>query len=1083
MADLGEKYKKHSHREHILNLPDTYIGSIENSSEEHYVVSEDSAFVNKTINHFNPGFYKLIDELLVNAHDHVIRLRTRGCTHPVKNIDISVSEDGKTFIIRNDGDSIDVEKHPDHGIYIPQMIFGELLTSTNYDKEEKKLVGGKNGYGVKLVNIFSKELTVTVVDAVRGVKYTQTFEDNMTKVGIPNIKACKSKPFVEISWMPDFARFGWKDERIPSDILEVVQRRVYDLAVTVGREVKVTWCDTLIKFRDFSNYASWYVPAGTELISDNPQLHWQIVTGTSPNDKFFSVSFVNGIWTRSGKHVDEIATQIVNHIVNYIDTKKKTKVKPSFVKDNLAIFVNCLVENPSFSSQTKEVMTSKVSCKLSEDYLKKIINKLDIVERVMEAQTAKDHKDQKKTDGRKQSKISGIPKLDDAVYAGTAKSHECTLILTEGDSAKAMALSGLSQEQRKCYGVFPLRGKLLNVKDVSAKKIADTEEIAHLKKIMGLESGKKYTDVKSLRYGSVLIMTDQDYDGAHIRGLLINMFHELWHELIGIDGFITYMATPIVKATKASKVLSFYTQFEYEEWKKTPESRGYKVKYYKGLGTSTRDEAKEYFKSMNVVKFDYSGDKSDESIELAFNKAMADDRKEWLKTYDPKSILVPVAGKASYAEFVHHDLIHFSNYNLERSIPNAVDGLKTSQRKILFSALKRNLKSEIRVAQFAGYVSEHSGYHHGEASLNDAIVGMAQDFVGSNNIPWFVPQGQFGTRLQGGKDAASSRYIHTYLQPYISNLVPAEDLDCLVYRDDDGMFVEPQWYAPTLPMLLVNGARGIGTGYSTFIPPCNPTTIKNGIMKWLRNETTLDKIELVPWYAGFNGEIVKSDKDYTVKGRWSVKGDTLTITELPVETWTSDFKEFLEKCVTENTIKDYTDMSTDTDVMFTVKLNGSAEVIEKALTSKIKTSNMHAFNSGCVIHKYETLNEILEEYATTRLSLYEKRREHLLHVCRDKLPYHENIVRFITQQSSDIPVPDLRRKEREECDVLLEENKFAKISGKYDYLLDLPIKSITATVARKHEEDHRKLVERITELESSNSQTMWLSDLEKLTFI
>jgi DNA topoisomerase-2 len=109
-----------------------------------------------------------------------------------------------------------------------------------------------------------------------------------------------------------------------------------------------------------------------------------------------------------------------------------------------------------------------------------------------------------------------------------------------------------------------------------------TEEIANLKKIIGLESGKKYTDVRSLRYGKVLIMTDQDYDGSHIRGLLINMFHELWHELIKIAGFITYMATPIVKATKGKLLKSFYTQYEYEEWRKLDESKGWKVKYYKG---------------------------------------------------------------------------------------------------------------------------------------------------------------------------------------------------------------------------------------------------------------------------------------------------------------------------------------------------------------------------------------------------------------------------------------------------------------------------------------------------------------------
>jgi DNA topoisomerase-2 len=523
--------------------------------------------------------------------------------------------------------------------------------------------------------------------------------------------------------------------------------------MTVGKDIKVSWCGTPIKFRDLGTYSSWYLPKDTSCITDTPQVGWQLAVADNPYDKGFSVSFVNGIWTRSGKHVDEITSQLVTHICNYLESKKKIKVKPALVRDSLAVFIHCEVENPSFSSQTKEVMTTKVSCKLSEAFLKKVITKLNVVTKVLEQQNVKDTKENSKTDGKKSSKITGIPKLDDAVYAGTAKSHECSLILTEGDSAKAMALSGLSQDQRKYYGVYPLRGKVLNVKDTSGKKVEQTEEIANMKKILGLESGKEYNDIKSLRYGKILIMTDQDYDGSHIRGLLINVFHELWHTLFAIPGFITYMSTPIVKATKGNKTLSFYTQFDYEEWRKATSTTGWKVKYYKGLGTSTRDEAKEYFKNMNVVGYTYTGKESDVSIELAFNKQQADDRKEWLKTYSLENIVNAVPGSLlPYQDFVDKDLIHFSNYNLERSIPNVMDGLKTSQRKILYSALKRNLKNEIRVAQFAGYVSEHSGYHHGEASLNEAIIGMAQDFVGTNNIPWLVPQGQFGTRLVGGKD-------------------------------------------------------------------------------------------------------------------------------------------------------------------------------------------------------------------------------------------------------------------------------------------------------------------------------------------
>lgn len=1075
--DLSKQYRKHTHREHILSLPDTYIGSIENTSEDHYVL-DGEAFKNESINPFNPGFYKLFDELLVNAHDHVVRLRQRNSPNPVKNIAITVEDN--VITIRNDGESIDVEKHPEYGCYIPQMIFGELLTSTNYDKTEKKLVGGKNGYGVKLVNIFAKKLVVTVIDGTRNLKYVQTFEDNMSKIGEPVIKASKVKPYVEISWTPDFGRFGWTTPAIPAGILDVIQRRVFDLAMTVGKEVKVTWCGTPVRFRDFTSYISWYLPKDATIVTDVPQFGWQVAAADTPTDKFFSVSFVNGIWTRSGKHVDEITNQVVSYFVSHLELKKKLKVKPSLVKDSLSIFINCLVENPSFNSQTKEVLTSKVSCKLSEDYLKKLVSKLGVVERVMAQQAVKDTKEASKTDGKKQSKITGIPKLDDAVFAGTARSHECVLILTEGDSAKAMALSGLSQDQRKFYGVFPLKGKLLNVKDTSAKKVEMTEEIANLKKIIGLESNRKYADIKSLRYGRIMIMTDQDYDGSHIRGLLINVFHELWHELIKIQGFITYMATPIVKATKSKDTKSFYTQYDYEEWRKTAASKGWAVKYYKGLGTSTSTEAKEYFKSLNIIPYAF-GEKSDEKIDLAFNKAKADNRKDWLKTYRREDIINSAPGTTlKYEDFVDKDLIHFSNYNLERSIPNIMDGLKTSQRKILYSAFKRNLKHEIRVAQFAGYVSEHSGYHHGEASLNDTIVGMAQDFVGSNNLPWFVPQGQFGTRLQGGKDSASPRYIHTYLQPHVANLVPSDDLPCLNYRDDDGLPVEPDWYAPILPMLLINGSRGIGTGYSTFIPQFNPVELKDAITEWLEKGTGLNR-EFAPYYSKFKGTISKINKtDYEVKANFTVSGETTTITELPIETWTMDFREKLDKLLSDGTIKDYSDTSTDTDVFVTVK--GGLTEVQKLLVDKIKLTNMHAFNSKCVIQKYDSPNAILYEYVGVRMELYQKRLEFMLKTLRDKLPYHENVVRFIRQQCEDKPRPELRRKTVEECDKLLAADKFAKIRDGFDYLLNLPIASLTLKHAQKHEKDLADLKNQIVDLEGKTAKSLWLEDLSNLKF-
>lgn len=1090
---MADKYKKQTHREHILSLPDTYIGSIETAADEMFVV-EDEKFVLKTVNSFNPGFYKLFDEILVNAHDHVIRTRQRNLT-PVKNITIEISPDNDWIYVENDGEGIDVVFHEEHNVWVPQMIFGELLSSTNYDKNEKKLVGGKNGYGVKLANIFSKELKVETIDATRAKKYTQTWKKNMTVADPPKITAAKGKPFVSIKWYPDFARFGMTS--IPTDFIQMFRRRASDLAMTVGKDVKVHWKHgeekTTIKCRDLGVYAGEHV--STPVVYAQINDRWSVAVADTPIDKYFNVSFVNGIWTsKGGTHVDYITNQVVSHIADYLETKKKIKVKPSLIKENLAVFVTSMIENPSFNSQTKETLTTKSTafgstCKLPEEFLKKIQSKLDLVNTLIVAQKEKDDKDNKKSDGRKQSKIYGIPKLDDAGWAGTAKSAKCTLILTEGDSAKAMALSGLTKAQRDMFGVFPLRGKLMNVKDSSASKVELAKEIAELKKILGLESGKKYTDVSTLRYGSVMIMTDQDYDGSHIRGLLINLFHELWHELMTIPGFLTYMATPIVKATKGKQSKVFYTQYEYDQWK--GEQKGWTVQYYKGLGTSTREEAKEYFKDMNAVSFKYTP-LSDPAIDLAFNKSRADDRKTWLQTHDPSKIVVPNAENTlNYDEFIHKDLIHFSHYNLERSIPSVMDGLKTSQRKILFAALKRNLTSKIKVAQLAGYVSEHSGYHHGEASLNETIIGMAQDYMGSNNIAWLVPQGQFGTRLEGGSDSAAPRYIFTHLQPYIKHLVPSDDLPLMNYRDDDGLSVEPDYYAPVLPMILVNGARGIGTGYSTFVPSYNPSTIAKALNDWLvgdcDDDSILEDVELTPYVKGFTGKIECVGKgDYIATSKYKCTGKTVVVTDLPPGTWTADFKQMLDAyCEKKEIVKDYIDTSTDTDVHFEITLIDALSVdqLEKALklTDKIKTSNMHVFDSAGRIKKYATPNEMLVEYAHKRIDLYKKRKEHMLKELRSKLPYHENVVEFIRLNCDD--EIDLRRKTDEECATILEDAGLIMIDGSFDYLLKLPMRSLTKENIDKHNAELNTLKTKIDSIEKTYPHEMWIHDLSMLKLI
>ncbi|GJX52322.1 DNA topoisomerase 2 [Tanacetum coccineum] len=375
-----------------------------------------------------------------------------------------------------------------------------------------------------------------------------------------------------------------------------------------------------------------------------------------------------------------------------------------------------------------------------------------------------------------------IPKLEDANLAASANSGDCTLILTEGDSAKALAMSGLSVVGQDYYGVFPLKGKLLNVREATPKQLQENAEIQNIKKILGLQHGKNYENVKELRYGHLMIMADQDHDGSHIKGLLINFIHSFWPSLLKVPNFMLEFITPIVKATnkKTKKVLSFYTMPEYEAWKESLGNKAtkYKIKYYKGLGTSESKEGAEYFADLDhhMKDFVWADDKDGDAIELAFSKKKID-AKERLEhfswtNFDSKEKHI------QYRDFINKELILFSMADLQRSIPSMVDGLKPGQRKILFCAFKKPIIQEIKVAQFSGYVSEHSAYHHGEASLVGTIIGMAQIYVGSNNINLLQPNGQFGTHQMGGKDHASGKDHDELL---------------LNYLNDDGQSIEPAW--------------------------------------------------------------------------------------------------------------------------------------------------------------------------------------------------------------------------------------------------------------------------------------------------
>lgn len=1551
-ANVDQKYKKHELRDHIYQIPDTYIGSVEATQLDTFLFDDESKrMVKKTITYV-PGLYKIFDEVIVNATDHAMRLaadvkaKKEGVT-PMKVIKVNIDKETGYIEVMNDGDGIDVEDHPTYHVPVPQLIFGELLTSTNYDPGEEKLWGGKNGYGAKLTNIFSKEFVVETIDHRRKKLYTQAFHNNMKSFDKPVIKSSAKAPFTKIRFLPDYARFGMR--KLSDDMYDLFRKRAMDACATTDASISIHFNNEKIDIKSFEKYTELYIgkkderPRAVESCGDR----WEVVATYSDNGQFDQVSFVNGILTnRGGKHVEYITNQITKRLAEMATTKTKKTVKPQYIKDNLMVFIKSLIVNPSFDTQTKDSLTTQITkfgskCELSDKFFTSLY-KTGIAEKALSLTDFHDSKKLAKTDGKKTNRIM-VPKLDDANWAGTKKSSECTLILTEGDSARTMAISGLSVVGRDKYGVFPLRGKILNVKDAEAEKIMNNAEISNLKKILGLQHGKEYKDLSELRYGSIMIMTDQDSvtgdtplllknlegqveirtiddiatdwekpintekeyaettyqvwtekgwtpikhvmrhkttkriyrvlthtgcvdvtedhslldvhgekitpnncqigkelmhsfpvfeehaplipenmesmyvrelhkvasrahvrfyqtkrkselihelstikslpkidvnamdentinpieayamglfwadgscgvynwkysyharnrpraydrnrcsiswnisntnleylekakqhlqsiydydfkiindrynetvrgyepayklivngngkvrdfveyyrklfydankkkrfpteilnaseevrkeflkgyydgdgsksnmeegddytsfdvdgkigamglyylckslgylvsvnirldkpkvysllltppsshqqanpnaikkivdmgiteqyvydletenhhfhagvgqmivhntDGFHIKGLLFNVFQSIWPSLYKKDGFLTCMLTPIMKVTNTKKEsIKFYSLSDFENWKKVLERspdglRGWKIKYYKGLGTSSEEEAKDYFRDMKRVTYTYDT-RSDEAIDLAFNKKRADDRKEWLMKYNRNDILDYTKSQVPYEQFVHKELIHFSNRDLERSINHMCDGLKESTRKILFGCMKRKLyRDEIKVAQLAAYIAEVSAYHHGEASLQQAIIGMGQNFVGTNNINLLSPNGQFGTRVMGGEDAASPRYIFTVLTQLAKIIFREEDNPTLHYLEDDGIMVEPEYYIPIVPLILINGGLGIGTGFSTNVPCHNPEEIVALCEKIIATidkdvpfietkehiqvaKSAIDKLklhEIQPWYLGFTGNIAASkEKTYTSKGvyKW-VDDQTVEITELPLFEWTDNYKEKVLTPLAEagTVLKTFDSHYTAKTVRFTLKLQAGSkakfekdpakfETLFKLSSSKnLSLNNIHLYGTNGAVKKYKDTMEVLKEWASVRIEKYLERKNHQLKTMEHEHKILSAKVRFIMDIIEGYVVvnnkklADVEEQLRTRKYPTSNETEDGAMNGpaNYNYLTRMPIYQLTYEKKKALEKEAHDLKMAIDALRAKPIQKIWQEELNE----
>lgn len=889
-AQTANSFTGMTHPEHIYKLSDTYIGSDEQ------IVYKDRVFdfnqmkmVDKKIS-IPEGFERIFLEILSNASDHVERSRRSG----VDPGEINITMDQYWIVVKNSGAAFPVNIHKS-GVWTPDFVFGALLTSSNYQEKTKavRTVCGRNGYGAKLTNIYSKRFIVNIGDSggtedngnIRyPQKYYQEWSNNFANKTDPIIEPYNGPAYVEISYLIDFARFGYTC--YIDDAFSLFARYVID--VSYACKVPVTFNGQRFHYVDPREYIKLYYdtvpehyimhyewPANSDVQKkkggyqvskkgDKPYVEMIIVDDPR---KGRCESFVNGIYTKEGGvHVNEGYQAVGASVLNALNTDKKgnkntVKLNVGHVKKHLTIFMNCWVDEPKFDRQAKSKFTGpKIPIAISDSTLR-AISKWDFTAGLYADLQAMQINRSKKSDRNNRRGKKKLEWKDANKAKEKGQTVNCVAWLAEGNSAMSYPLKGrdLYPNGNDYIGICPLGGKPLNALKASFMRVVENRIFSDLRTFLGLQEGMDYSidkNYETLRYGHVVLMCDSDVDGKHITGLVINWFNQQFKALLQ-RGYLMFLRTPIVRVKHQGRTYKFFSlpeyqrfQAEHPDFKQTDSN----YNYYKGLGTSEDPEIADDFKQPRVVSLIYD-DTAPQYIRMAFDDKLSDLRKKWIAEWKPY-LGIEEFDAIPISQFINHELAEFSAYNVYRAIPG-MDGLKPSQRKCIYAAQIRwgktfGGKKKDKVSQFANFTSAETDYQHGEDSLNKTIIGMAQDFCGSNNIPYFYRHGQFGTREMMGKDAASPRYIHVTAEPILKYIFREDDIPIYVHHEDGNDKMEPYDMYPILPVHMINGACGIGTGHSTFIPCHHPLDLVNWIKTRLNMEVTP---YLLPWYSKFTGKI------------------------------------------------------------------------------------------------------------------------------------------------------------------------------------------------------------------------------------
>lgn len=1065
-----------------------------------------------------PIIVKCFEEVLENALDQAVKNKKERGKKKTTQVDISIDEVDATFRVRNDGRSIPIEKTDQsgyEGMYVPQMIFGVMNAGSNFFQEDLEGIG-QNGMGVKLANIFSRTFSITCVSNKQ--RYTQEWRwDEMDtyvplnrRVMDPTIEKTKESPFTEVfcALRKDaFEQDHWWGEQqitkkvcdeIPKGCFEAMRQRVYHAKMLMP-DLKIVLDGEEVPSIDPKAYIASLVEHDVIVDARTPCAH--LIVGEKKN-VLDHQSFVNGTHTsRGGRHVRDIRYCIRDAIES--SYKKINEFTAMTIAKRLFLYVNATVSNPIFRSQEKVEFTGCNTnlANLATKATIRTIAKHPTVERMVKETEEDEKTKERRRVNRRNKKRSSVdmmielPKLTDAVHLGKGS----MLIVCEGDSAVNFIRSlmdYLPDDKKKRIGYLPLKGKPLNCTEASIAQIG--KSMRHLILALGLQFDKKTSKelAKAMRYESVVICTDQDVDGFHIKGLLATFFayDKVWAKHLLEGGFLKVLKTPVAKHVRRNgTVVPFYDVPSLHKY--VEENPNAAVRYYKGLGSNDMEEAKWLAHRFEAHLTSFKTD----DVDLGFlGRCFGKDtnyRKELATSpYEEQEL----GDTESFEQYATHFFKQYIQYDNFRKICSTYDGLNNSKRKLLFYMLMRPADELNKVCNVSAAAASKMHYLHGDKSIQDTLTKLAQDIVGKENLRYCVPKGQYGQRHTDAKNnhgCSGARYISTKLEEWVRMMFPKEDMDLLDYNTMEGDQIEPKQMVGILPMLLINGARALSTGFTQNIPPHDPRDIIAAVKAKIDGK---DPFSVFPYYKGFRGNLEFD------KGRWHSEGKyewttiqdvfgvdhhTLKITELPLFTWTESYKkDVLLKLADSDgcNMREFLEKHTVGTVQFQIDMGSREDWDHEKVMKTFKLRNQYlnkAVETWTVLNKQqvpETLDfdGILDAWYEERRSLYEKRKAKQLAQIQATIDEHEAKKRFIELSTDDedvarctIPTLDHRTSTQEKQQRCAEQS----IDAKY---LELPVKHFSKdkieALARAIEwkKDDKAA------LEARTVEAIWLEEIE-----